>query len=83
VYDPELPGCFGRNDGLFAVHPLDADRALAWLIKLRSQRVTWREVRAQIEAYLREAGCSEEHIAEQVAAAKWRMLPWLYGPEEE
>ena len=83
AYDIHIPGCFGHNDLLLAVHACDADRTFTWLTKLRRHQATWNETRAQIEEFLRDRGAAPPHIEEQVAAAKRLLAPWLYGPVDE
>ena len=82
-YDPELPGCFGENDLVFASHDLDRDRAFEWLSKLRNQEAVWADVQAQIEEFLRERDAAVFHVADQVDRAKRMLAPWLYGPMDE
>jgi hypothetical protein len=80
AYDRELPGCFGGVDLQFAIHPLDTNRAFAWLIKLRERQALWSGVQAQIEEFLREPNAAVFHILDQVDRAKRMFGPWLYGP---
>ena len=83
AYDRELPGCFGDVDLQFAIHPLDTNRAFAWLTKLRERQALWSDVQAQIEEFLRERGAAVFHVIEQVDRAKRMLAPWLYGPVDE
>jgi hypothetical protein len=80
-YDPELPGCFGDIDLIFANHPLDANHAFQWLIKLRDRQALCSEVVSQFEEFLTEKGADRSHIVEQVERARERLFPWLYGDE--
>ncbi len=77
----ELEACFDREDRLFAFHPTQEQNAFEWLAKLRSQQVGWPDIRAEIDAFLREDGCSEDHIAEQIEVARSKFEPWL--PDRE
>jgi hypothetical protein len=77
AYDPELPGCFGDKDLLFANHPSDQERAFAWLTKLRRRRALWSEAQRQIEEYLREREAPVFHILDQTERAKMLLAPWL------
>ena len=69
AYDPELPGCFGERDLIFASHELDRERAFAWLAKLRKQETVWVDVEAQIKEYLRERGAAVFQITDQIEKA--------------
>jgi hypothetical protein len=39
-WDPEVPGCFGMKDALFAVHPLDERRSTRTTTVAPPTRVT-------------------------------------------
>jgi hypothetical protein len=73
----EIPGCFGAKDGLFAVHPLEAQRAAELLSKLCKERVGWEDVRASFITFLSQQGWSEDHIAEQIVRIEERFKAWL------
>jgi hypothetical protein len=80
AYDPELPGCFGDHDLIFASHPLDRHRAFEWLIRLRSRDATWSEAKTQIEGFLRSKEIEPFHILDQIERAELLLKVWLYGP---
>lgn len=73
----EIEGCFGSADGKFAIHRLDADRALALLARLRTERVGWSFVEPAVRDYLRKDGCKEDHIAKRLIRVKNHFKPWL------
>jgi hypothetical protein len=74
-WDEELPGCFG---GLFFSKNLqEEDRAFNWLIDLRKRAVGWKEVRAQLEAFLESHHVESTHIRQQIERAQVMLKPWL------
>ena len=77
AWDRELPGCFGDVDKIFAEHPLDEERAFAWLRLLREQHQGWAEAKRQISEYLKSEGAAAAHIAKQIKRAEHRLRPWL------
>lgn len=77
----ELEACFDSEERLFAVHPTEEQNAFEWLTKLRTQQVGWPDIRAEIDAFLREDGCGEDHIATQIEVARTKFEPWL--PDRE
>lgn len=76
-YDPELPGCFGRADLIFAGHPNDEDRAFAWLGSLRRRGIGLEAALQQIREYLESEGASAEHVKAQRKWASEFLKPWL------
>ena len=83
VYDPELAGCFGERNFLFAVHPRDKQRAFQWLARLREHNAMWSDVQRQIEEFLRERGVPVFHILDQIERAFVLFKPWLYAPDND
>jgi hypothetical protein len=79
IAEREIAGCFGAQDMLFAIHPMDAGRAFELLRKLRREEVSWLDVRSDFERFLRSKGCGKEHIKAQIAAAELHFAPWLWG----
>jgi hypothetical protein len=73
-----LEGCFGETDRIFAGHKLEEDRAFAWLADLREQNIGWSDAKSEIEEFLRQDGCSGEHIANQIKHAEALLRPWLH-----
>lgn len=63
----QIPGCFGDVDCIFAMHPLDHERAQQLLIAAIKQQVSASEFRKAIKDYLISKGCGPEHIKEQLA----------------
>ncbi len=77
AWDAEVPGCFGAQDKLFAIHPLDEHRAFLWLTSLREREATHDDADRQVQAYHASEGCGEEHIEEQIDRLLIRFGPWL------
>ena len=61
-----IPGCFGAVDCIFAMHPLDHQRAQELLVAAIKQKVSASEYRKAIKDFLISEGCSPEHIKEQL-----------------
>jgi hypothetical protein len=77
MWDDKVPGCFEAADKLFAVHPLDEERAFAWLVSLRKRKATLADVERQVRAYLASEGCGSGHIREQIERLHSHFGPWL------
>ena len=77
AWDPEVPGCFGHADKIFAIYPLDERQAFAWLTRLRQRGTTLADAEWQLRAYLASEGCGEEHIREQRHRLRTKFAPWL------
>jgi hypothetical protein len=77
AWDPEVPGCFGGVDLLFAIHPLDEKRAFAWLTSLRRRKATLAKAEKQVRSYLANQSCGEDHIREQVMSMHRHFGAWL------
>jgi hypothetical protein len=65
----QIPGCFGTVDCIFAMHPLDHERAQQLLVAAIKQKVSAREYRKAIKDYLISEGCGTDHIKEQLTRA--------------
>lgn len=78
-WQDDIAGCFGEADKRFAGHPLDAERALKLLLRLRQEGVDWGDFESAVRKHLKTAGCSGAHIDEQMAMVRARMKPWLAG----
>jgi hypothetical protein len=72
-----LRGCFGANDNVFAVHPLDQERAFNWLISLRRAGATFSDAEQQVRTYLESQKCRPEFILEQLRRLRTKFEPWL------
>jgi hypothetical protein len=83
AYDRELPGCFSKQDLLFAAYPVDKQYAFRWLIALREREATWSDVQRQIEEFLRERGAAVFQILDQIERASVLFKPWLSGPAND
>lgn len=77
AYDKELPGCFGGQDLLFAVHPLDKGRAFEWLTSLRARQIGLMAALDQVSEFLTEQRAGAAHVEEQLAAVERHLKPWL------
>lgn len=82
-YDPELLDCFDSADLLFCANPVSQERAFLWLGALRRRSVSWPEVSAQIEEFLRERDTPVFHVLDQIDRAKRFLGPWLPGPAND
>ena len=60
-----IPACFGENDRLFAVHPLDARRALNLLVTAKEQGVSGDEFFEAFNEHLTHLGVDIEHFDAQ------------------
>lgn len=76
-WDQQVPGCFGIQDLIFAVHPSDEEWAFAWLTDLRKRQIGWKAARNQLEAYLRSKGAGPDRIQEEIDRASTKLKPWL------
>jgi hypothetical protein len=62
-----IQGCFGNQDQLFAIHPLDERRAFDLLMLLRAEGVGWSAVEPEFREHLEHQGCGPEHVKEQMS----------------
>lgn len=74
---PELPSAFGGLTADFAVHPIDRKGAVAYLRAALDHNLTWRDAENDVRTYLKERGCGQAHIDEQVERARRLLQPWL------
>lgn len=70
-----IPGCFGDMDGLFAVHAMDAKRALELLVAAKEQRVSRDDFFGEFEEYLRSTRV--EHFDEQMERIYAHYSAWF------
>ncbi len=61
----------------FGSYQSDSDRAFAWLTELRNRAASWKEARAQMEAWLQSKGAPANVIQRELAKAESMMKPWL------
>ncbi len=73
----QIPGCFGEDDQLFAVHPLDRKKAHELLGTLIDEHVSWSDVCLAVRDHLKERGCGPEHISQQMRTVHNLIQPWL------
>ena len=77
AWDKQLPGTFSSTALEFASHPLDEDRAFAWLIDLRTRNVGLKDVKQQVEDYIKLKNATAAHIDRQLKEVERFMKPWL------
>jgi len=70
IWKQDIAGCFGEVDQLFAIHPLDDQRAFDLLIKLRRERPGWEDIEEAFRDHLQSQGCNADHIDEQLEAVR-------------
>lgn len=73
----QISGCFGEVDREFAVHGLDEERAFELLKLLRERRTSWDEAKERFREFLKEDGCSQDHIDRQMKRIRRYMKVWL------
>ena len=76
-WDSDLPGCFGKEDRVFAIHPANEAQAFAWLASLRQRGIGWNAAQKQINAFLKVLGEDKDHRREQIKRAQKMLKPWL------
>ena len=62
----KVPACFGDKDKVFGDHPEDDIRARDMLKDAIDSKATMSKILAEAESYLKSAGCSQDHIDEQL-----------------
>ena len=70
-------GCFGGRETGFADRALDRDCALKYLMCCHQAHLSWKEVEAQIRAYLTMKGALSDVAEQQVQRARSLFEPWL------
>ena len=70
-----ISGCFGDIDGKFAVHPLDARRALELLLEAKTAAISRDDFFGAFEEYLRSTGV--EHYDEQMERIHAHYSAWF------
>lgn len=73
----KIPGAFGAVDYKFAIHPLDAERAIELLKDCFQKNVPMKELLVAVEDFLRKGGAGSEHIKEQRKEVKAKFSGWL------
>ena len=73
----QIWGCFGNADGLFANHPLDANRAYRLLGVLIEEHVTWSQAKTAVKQAMADNNCGRRLIAEQMKKVRAHWKPWL------
>lgn len=73
----KIPGTFGAVDLKFAIHPLDAERAIELLKVCYQENVSMKELLVAVEDFLRKGGSGDEHIKEQLGEVKAKFSGWL------
>jgi len=72
-----IPGCFGKVDYKFAVHPIDENRAFDLLNMLRKESVSWEEFESEVRSFLIKGNCHEAHISDQIESVERHIRAWL------
>lgn len=65
-----IPGCFGTVDQIFAMHPLDEQRAKEMMKQALESGASIQDILNELEEHMKSKNCSEEHIQEQLINAK-------------
>lgn len=76
-WQQRIPGCFGNVDGLFAVHPMDLQRACQLLQVLVENQIGWEQVRKAFLDYIEGNNQSPDRIEKHMARIEKHMKPWL------
>ena len=61
-WEDKISASFGVADKKFAMHASDAEKAAELLEAANKENVGWSDYLAGIERWLKESGCSEQHI---------------------
>ena len=72
-----IPGCFGEMDQLFALHPLDENRAFELLRYCRENNIGLKEVSLEIKRHLMSRNCGNDHISDQLKRVQEHFGHWL------
>jgi len=73
-----IPACFGDADGLFAIHPLDEDRAFQLLGVLREKEVSWAQAKMAFLDFVQHSHYDNpEQIEKEMERIERHMRPWL------
>ncbi len=72
-----IPGAFGNVDLKFAIHPLDAARAIELLKICYENNVSLKELLSATEDFLRKSGAGDDHVKEQLKEIKAKFSGWL------
>ena len=73
----QIPGCFGDEDLLFAVHPLDSQRAIEVLLAAKKDGVSLADLLNEFRTYLGGRTSNEEHISEQMKVIREHYSVWF------
>ena len=72
-----IPGTFGNVDLKFAIHPLDAARAIELLKICYENNVPLKELLSAVEDFLRQNKAGDDHVKEQLKEVKEKFSGWL------
>ena len=72
-----IPGTFGTVDLKFAIHPLDAGRAIELLKICYENNVSLKELLSAVDDFLRKNGAGNDHVKEQLKEVKAKFSGWL------
>lgn len=66
----KIAGAFGIADKKFAGHALDSERAAEMLGAACKEDVGFADYLSEIEDWLNSQGCSQQHVAQEMAKVK-------------
>ena len=72
-----ISGAFGNVDLKFAIHPLDAERAIELLRICHENNVSLKELLSAVEDFLLKSGAGNSHVKEQLKEVKVKFSGWL------
>lgn len=72
-----MTGCFGTEDGFFAGHSADEERAWKLLEGLRKEGVSWEEVDREFRKYLAGRCCPQKHVDKEMESVRRHMKSWF------
>lgn len=76
-WEKRIGGCFGDQDGNFAVHPLDEERAFDLLKILREQGIRWSVAKKEFRDFMKREKFSQAVRKEQEKRIRKKFKPWL------
>lgn len=73
-----IHGSFGDVDKKFAGHPADQNRAQKLLMYVIKNKITWEDLKKEVEKYLKKSSASPDHIKEQIKKMR-KLENWVYS----
>ena len=72
-----ISGTFGTTDLKFAIHPLDAKRAIDLLKFCYENNISLNEFLTAVEDFLRKKGAGDDHVKEQLKQVNAKFSGWI------